>query len=165
MTTVQPPDGNRLGLELSDAIVMFHEAVGAISGLTATDHKALGLVSRHGPLSASELAELAGLTPGAVTGLVDRLERGGHVRRERDSADRRRVVITATVDGNPQVARAFASLTAAMSAGAGDYSPDQQAAIVDWIQRTTAIMKEQTRRLTRSPDRTPGGTLTRELTR
>ena len=148
MTDNELPEGDRLGLELSDAVVLFHEAVGAISGLSATDHKAVGIIARQGPMSATALAELTGLTPGAVTGLVDRLERSGHVRRERDQQDRRRVVISATVQPEPRVGEAFAALAAAMASITAGYSEEQQRTVADWVVRTTGVLREQTHRLT-----------------
>lgn len=63
-------------------------------GINATDLGALCLLLRHGPTPAGRLAELTGLTTGAVTGVVDRLENGGLVRREADPADRRKVIVT-----------------------------------------------------------------------
>lgn len=62
-------------------------------GLNSTDLGALCLLLLHGPSPAGRLAELTGLTTGAVTGVVDRLERAGFVRRELDAADRRRVIV------------------------------------------------------------------------
>jgi DNA-binding MarR family transcriptional regulator len=62
-------------------------------GLNSTDFASLCLLLLHGPAPAGRLAELTGLTTGAVTGLVDRLERAGLVRREVDPGDRRKVII------------------------------------------------------------------------
>jgi DNA-binding MarR family transcriptional regulator len=107
--------GARLGRELSTAVVMFHEAVGAYLGVSAGDQRALTLIGRDGAMSAGELAERTGLTPGAVTGMIDRLERAGLVRREHDPNDRRRVLVTAT-GHQPDV---FADLAAAMDDLAG----------------------------------------------
>src|SRR5699024_4194273 len=63
--------------DLSTAVVLFHEAIAQRLGLSAADLKALGLIMRDGPLTAGALAQRTGLTPGAVTGLVDRLEHAG----------------------------------------------------------------------------------------
>lgn len=145
-------DPGRLGAELSDAIVLFHEAIGAVSGLSAADHKAYGIVARHGPLTATELARRTGLTPGAITGLVDRLDRAGLVRRDRDPADRRRVVIIAVPRSNPRAAAAFRSLSRSMAEVAERYPPDQLAAITDWIKRTAAVLRQETRALTGEDD-------------
>jgi DNA-binding MarR family transcriptional regulator len=62
-------------------------------GVNPTDFGALCLLLLHGSAPAGRLAELTGLTTGAVTGMVDRLERGGFVRREVDPADRRKVIV------------------------------------------------------------------------
>src|SRR5688500_177457 len=105
-------DGRDFGRELSTAVVAFHEAVGARLGVTAVDQRALALIAGKGPLSAGELAKEITLTPGAVTGVADRLERAGLVRREPDPGDRRRVVITAIPGAFGQV---FAGLSAAMA--------------------------------------------------
>jgi DNA-binding MarR family transcriptional regulator len=62
-------------------------------GLNPTDLGSLCLLLLHGPAPAGRLAELTGLTTGAVTGVIDRLEAGGFVRREVDPADRRKVIV------------------------------------------------------------------------
>lgn len=81
------------GRDLSDAAVMFHAVVAEQLGLGASDWKTLGLLERHGPLTAGELSAQSGLAPASVTGMLDRLEAGGWVRRRRDPADGRRVVV------------------------------------------------------------------------
>lgn len=87
-----------LGRELSARTLMFHAAIAERVGLSATEHKALDLLSRSGSLTAGQLAEVTGLTTGAITGLIDRLEKVGFVRRERDSSDRRKVVIHPVIE-------------------------------------------------------------------
>jgi DNA-binding MarR family transcriptional regulator len=134
-----------LGRELSTAVVAFHEAVGAHLGVTAVDQRALALIGRHGPMSAGELARRIHLTPGAVTGMVDRLERAGLVRREPDAGDRRRVVISA-VDG--AFGEVFSGLAKAMAELTSRYTPEEQQVIGDWVTRTIDVLKEQTQRLT-----------------
>lgn len=79
--------------ELSTATVLFHQVVAEKAGLSGADHKYLDLVIRHGPMTAGKMAELSGLTTGAVTGVIDRLENEGLVKREKDPGDRRKVLI------------------------------------------------------------------------
>jgi DNA-binding MarR family transcriptional regulator len=81
------------GRRMSDAAVLFHTALAEKLSLGASDWKTLGLLERHGALTAGELAEHTGLAPASVTGIIDRLEQGGWVRRRRDPVDGRRVVI------------------------------------------------------------------------
>src|SRR5258706_13137370 len=76
------------GRELSAHTVMFHTAVAERLRLGLTDHKAFDFILRHGPVTAGQLAEITGLTTGAVTGVIDRLEKTGYGERVGDSADR-----------------------------------------------------------------------------
>jgi DNA-binding MarR family transcriptional regulator len=138
--------GAAAGRELSTAVVMFHEAVGRRLGVSAGDQRALTLL-RGGPLTAGAIAKEIGLTPGAVTGMVDRLERAGLVRREVDPDDRRRVFVTATDSGKDAHHGLFAELGAAMAAVMTRYSPEEQRVISDFVDRTVDVLKEQTARL------------------
>ncbi|MDX2775749.1 MarR family transcriptional regulator [Streptomyces caniscabiei] len=86
--------------ELSQAVqwagtltVIHTNAVAHRIGISATEFEAMDLITRFQPITAGKLAEYCGLTTGAITGMVDRLERQGFVRRERDPDDRRRVFI------------------------------------------------------------------------
>jgi DNA-binding MarR family transcriptional regulator len=137
--------GTDLGRELSTAVVMFHEAVGAYLGVSAGDQRALAMIGRHGPLSAGDLAERTGLTPGAVTGMIDRLERAGLAQRDPDPKDRRRVLVTATAN-QPNV---FGDLSKAMNELTSRYDEKELEAIADYLTRTIAVLRDQTRKLTR----------------
>lgn len=140
-----PLDGPALGAKLSDAVIMFHEAVEASRNLSAADHKALGIIERNGPMTASELAKSTGLTPGAITGLVDRLCVSGYVTRDPDPTDRRRVIIHASGGYPREVLDAFTALNASQSDFADRYTDAEAAAIVDWVTRISAELVEQTR--------------------
>lgn len=73
--------------------IQLHEAVARKAGLSGTDHKYLGFLLQKGSMTAGELAHITGLTTGAVTGLIDRLEKKRLVKRQLDQDDRRKVVI------------------------------------------------------------------------
>ncbi|MGN6567497.1 MAG: MarR family winged helix-turn-helix transcriptional regulator [Flavipsychrobacter sp.] len=73
--------------------IQMHEAVGRKAGLSGTDHKYLGFLLRDGAMTAGELANLTGLTTGAVTGLIDRFEDKNLVKRRFAENDRRKVII------------------------------------------------------------------------
>jgi DNA-binding MarR family transcriptional regulator len=79
--------------EMSTETIMFHQAVADELGLPITDHKCLDLIHRFGAMPAGRLAELTSLTTGAVTGMIDRLENAGYVRRTNDPKDRRKTII------------------------------------------------------------------------
>ncbi|MFC4857652.1 MarR family winged helix-turn-helix transcriptional regulator [Actinophytocola glycyrrhizae] len=149
--------GAALGRQLSTAVVAFHEAVGTHLGVSAVDQRALGVIAAGGSLSAGALAKEIGLTPGAVTGMVDRLERAGLVRRAQDPADRRRVVISVAANGRGVFGEVFAGLSAAMNEVVARYTEEEQQVIADYVTRTIEILREQTRELTRrTQDRLPG---------
>ncbi|MFI5682671.1 MarR family winged helix-turn-helix transcriptional regulator [Streptomyces sp. NPDC051636] len=82
-----------VGRAHSAVTVMFHSAVAAKQGLNATEEKTLDYLQRKGPLTAKDLAGLTGLVPASVTGLLDRLEAKGFVRRVRHPTDKRRVLV------------------------------------------------------------------------
>jgi DNA-binding MarR family transcriptional regulator len=75
------------------AEVLHGHATAEAAGLNATDFFCLNLLSLSGPLTAGQLAQQTRLTTGATTRMIDRLERGGFVRRGRDSPDRRQVIV------------------------------------------------------------------------
>jgi DNA-binding MarR family transcriptional regulator len=69
------------------------DAVAQMLGVNRTDLRVMDILERVGPVTAGRLAELSSLSTGAVTALIDRLEGAGYVRRDRDPADRRRVIV------------------------------------------------------------------------
>ncbi len=73
--------------------VLHTNAVASKIGLSATEFESMDVISNYQPMSAGKLAHMCGLTTGAITGIVDRLERVGLVKRERDPDDRRRVFL------------------------------------------------------------------------
>src|SRR5579884_1254697 len=73
--------------------VLYGQAVADIAGVSGSDLDCMDFLNLEGRMTAGRLAELTGLTTGAITGVVDRLEKAGYVRRERDESDRRKVFI------------------------------------------------------------------------
>jgi DNA-binding MarR family transcriptional regulator len=90
--------------EVSGQGVLFSAIVAGKIGVNSTDLECLDIVMMRGPVTPSALAAGTGLTSGAITAVIDRLERAGFVRRERDADDRRQVLVTAT----PAVAKVVA---------------------------------------------------------
>lgn len=152
-----PPD--LAGRELSNAVVFFHEAVASHLGMSAAEWKCLGLLDQHGPSPASRLAELSGFTTGAITGIVDRLQRGGYVRRQPHPTDRRSVIVhPLNIKGlKERVVPVFQSLGRAMAEVAGRYNPAELAAIARFFAETTEVLHNETAKLKRARHRAPGG--------
>src|SRR4051812_23729302 len=71
----------------------FFRAAAAQLGMTVTDLQVIDILERTGPATAGQLADLSGLTTGAITGILNRLEEAGLIRRERDPNDGRKVIV------------------------------------------------------------------------
>ena len=141
--------GNLLGREFITAVVVFHETVGRLLGLTAVERKCLDVLARIGPVTAGGIAEHTGLTTGAVTGLIDRLQSAGYVERATDPTDRRRVLVSLRPDSrlNQVMPVVFGPLGVDMAALTGRYQPEELLVIADFLRRTTDVLVAHTRRL------------------
>lgn len=95
---------------------LHNHAVADFAGLHATDQECIDLLDWTGPLTAGAIGTHLGLTSGAVTGLLDRLEAGGWVTRERDPADRRRVVVRLSNEHGDELWRVYQPLAEAIAA-------------------------------------------------
>src|SRR5262245_9725491 len=125
----------------------FDEHVAARLGINRTDLRALDILDQRGPLSAGELAEAMHLSSGAVTTLVDRLERAGYARRERDKEDRRRVL----VELEPKMRDVGESFYQPLFAGTAElldrYSDDEIAAMIAFMEEGRDLVEGELRRL------------------
>ena len=148
------PGEASLDRELSDAVVFFHTAVAGHLGMGLADWKCLGLLERHGGMTAGRLAELSGFTTGAITGIVDRLERSGYASRQPNPADRRSVMVCpGNLDGLKETIRPiFVSLHRAMGRVTRNYSAAEREAVRNWLAETTRVLRAETQEL-RKPGR------------
>jgi DNA-binding MarR family transcriptional regulator len=94
--------------------VLFGQAVANVAGISGSDLECLDFLNLEGRVTAGRLAEVTGLTTGAITGVVDRLEKAGLVRRERDEADRRKVFIVTVPENIAGIARFYVPMQQAM---------------------------------------------------
>lgn len=152
----QPPapepefeDGSAFGRRFSSAVVLFHAAAAERFGLNATDWKCGDVLSRLGPMNPTQLAEHVGMSTAAVTQVIDRLERARFARRERDPHDRRKITVHATVTPKleQEMVAVFGSLSEQVGQLLARYTPEQQAAISDYLQQVTLVIEAETRRL------------------
>ncbi len=131
-------------------VVLFHSAVAGRLGLHATDLKSLRLLGEE-PMSAGALAEQIGLTGAAVTALIDRLEKAGYVVRERGADDRRRITVHAVPEKLCEVDSLYAGHGARMSKLLSRYSAEEFRVIADFLERTTQVLAEETKKLRDQP--------------
>ncbi|SDM99997.1 MarR family winged helix-turn-helix transcriptional regulator [Afipia sp. GAS231] len=107
--------------------VIFGQTVANKIGMSSSDLECLDFLNIEQRVTAGRLAELTGLTTGAITGMVDRLEKAGFVRRERDDNDRRKVFIAIVPENVAKIGRF--------------YEPLQRAVLRDWESYTDAELK------------------------
>ncbi|GAA3018534.1 MarR family transcriptional regulator [Kitasatospora albolonga] len=120
-------------------------------GLGVTDLTCLGHVLGAGaePITAGELAERANLTTGAVTGVVNRLEKAGYARRQADPADRRRVRIVADGTAAGRLYEVYGPFYARLNELFADYTADEVAVLADWFTRAAGLMRVRQEELRR----------------
>ena len=125
----------------SGVTVMFHSAVAAKQGLNATEEKTLDLLQRHGPLTAKDLAELTGLAPASVTGLLDRLESKGFVHRAKHPTDKRRVLVELNEQKLAELAVFFEDWARDIVEACEEFSTDELRTVVRFL----SVMSERQR--------------------
>ncbi|MFB9908894.1 MarR family winged helix-turn-helix transcriptional regulator [Allokutzneria oryzae] len=136
------------GRDLGAATVMFHTAVADRMGLSVTDHKCLDLARRApGPVTAGRIAELSGLSTGAVTGVIDRLERANYVRRVRDPHDRRKVLVEVLPQDHDKYSWMFQGLRDACEKAVQEHTPEEIELIIGYVVRMTETLHTETKRL------------------
>src|SRR5215468_8568266 len=111
---------------LQRAVDRYDELVASHLGINRSDLRCLDLLHEAGTMSAGQLAAGSGLTSGATTRMLDRLERAGYLRRLSDSGDRRRVLVELTPRARKLAAELYGSVEAT-AAGLRRYRPDQLA--------------------------------------
>ncbi|HSX07717.1 MAG TPA: MarR family transcriptional regulator [Candidatus Saccharimonadales bacterium] len=134
---------------ISIETMLFHSAIAAKLGLNSTDHKCL-IFLFDGPKTASELAAYTGLTPGAQTAALVRLENAGFIRRKHDTQDRRRVFVEVAPENLAAVAKLFIPLGEAVAKLESEYSAEQLALIHAYEDKTAAILREERMKLSAS---------------
>ena len=128
---------------------MFDHSVADYVGLDRTAYRCLDILDQEGPMTAGRLAERARLSPGAMTALLDRLEKRGFARRTRDTEDRRRVLVEVT----PELRKMAAELYGTPAEGADALAAytneqlEQLEFLIDFLRGNTAYQEERMRRL------------------
>lgn len=140
-----------MGRQFSDVTILMHEAIAHNAGLSGTDHKYLGILIRNGSMSAGDLSRLTGLTTGAITGVIDRLEKNNLVKREFDKHDRRKIIIVPdTQTAMKLLGGPFADLQEKMVSLISKLNENEIKIIEKYMLSTMEIMKEVTDNLNKS---------------
>ncbi len=123
----------------------FFRAAAARIGITVTDMQVIDVLHLTGPMTAGQLADLAGLTTGAITGMLNRLEEAGLVRRERDPNDGRRVIVRLIPDKDEmqKIDSIFDSLGEAWDDMASPYDDEHLAFLLEFLKRSNMISRQE----------------------
>src|SRR5437764_14193999 len=142
----------------------FFRAAAARIGRNVTDMQVIDILDSTGPTTAGQLADLTGLTTGAITGMLNRLEQAGLVRRERDPNDGRRVIVQLErgKDEMHKIGPIFDSLGKAWNELASDYDDEQIAFLLEFLKRSNAMSRKEIIRLQEAPS-SEGGILSAQL--
>jgi DNA-binding MarR family transcriptional regulator len=133
--------------ELSIQLALLNHQVVARLDFNDGDLPSLDLIGRHGPLSPSALAHRAGLHPATVTGILDRLERGGWVTRERDPSDRRAVTVRARRDRTAELIGLYSGMNTSMDDVCARYTDTELDLVADFLRRTARAGQHATGQL------------------
>jgi DNA-binding MarR family transcriptional regulator len=117
-------------------LALLNYRVGSELELKDVDLDCLDILDRYGPLSPSALARRAGMHPATMTGVLDRLERGGWIARERDPSDRRAVVVRTLRDRYAELLRLYSGMNRSMNKILAGYSDSELQVIADFMGRT-----------------------------
>jgi len=145
-----------LGIEIrrmSAQGVLLSAAVAERVGLSSSDLECLDFIVMAGdePITAGQLAAATGLTSGAITGLVDRLERAGFVRREPDLVDRRKVRVAPVATAIGRLGDYYTPLAQRTEALWARYSEEELRTILDFTRRSVAVAAEEAARIRALP--------------
>ncbi|VFJ13481.1 MarR family winged helix-turn-helix transcriptional regulator [Candidatus Nitrosocosmicus franklandus] len=137
---------NYLSRDISTRTIFFHQWIANYLGLSEIDHKCLDIVLRsEKPLTGNQLAYETSLTAGAITGIVDRLEKAGYVYRQRDKQDRRLVyVIPFREKALMEIGPLFEILQKGMDKIFSDYDDKELDLITDYLSKTVKVLEDAT---------------------
>lgn len=124
----------------STAVALFHHAIAERFGLGSTDHKVFDLLRERGAMTGSDLVAITGLTSGAITGVVARLERAGYLRREADPDDARKQILCPEVERLREVHAIFHPLHQDLAVLLESFNVQQLGAIIEFLTRSTELV-------------------------
>ena len=140
--------------QLNGLSASFVRAAAARIGVTVTDMQVIESLMSTGSMTAGQLAELTGLTTGAITGMLNRLEEAGLVRRERDPEDARRVIVQLSPDTDQirGLGSIFDSIGKAWEEQTAQLDAEQIAFLVDFLKRSNAVARQEIQWLREAPE-------------
>ena len=133
--------------EISHRVALKRLAVAESIGLNSTDYECFSALRGGGAMTAGQLAQITGLTTGAVTGVIDRLEQAGFAQRQADPGDRRRIIVAPLPAGLKKISALEMPLDQHFIDCNKSYTVAELHIILDWLTKTTAMIQNDTEHL------------------
>ena len=138
--------------------LLFHQAVADRLGLSVSDLRCLRILLKPGVHSAGEIGERTGLTTGAVTRMIDRLEQAGYVRRRDDRQDRRRVYVDPVSERLDEVTALYHGLAAGWEDALADRNSAELESLILILHRMGEVTRQEIDRMRSDPVRSERAT-------
>lgn len=131
---------------MSTQAIMMHQAIADNLHLSLTDYKCLDILARFGSMTAGKLTGMCGLTTGAVTSVIDRLERTGYVKRVDNPVDRRSVIVELIWDKKhvEEYERVMSPLEQKMNKMTASYTNKELASFIGFMDKVIGILHQET---------------------
>jgi DNA-binding MarR family transcriptional regulator len=135
--------------EMSTETILFHQALADVLDFHITDHRCMHFLHSYGAMPAGRLAELTGLTTAAVTGIIDRLEEAGYVRRVNDPNDRRRTIVEPVRNKKLEkmLGAIFTPFHEKMHKLLSSYSESQLSLLLEVMTKSIELTREESKKL------------------
>ena len=134
-----------LGRKMSTQTVFLHQAIAQSVGLNATDTKCIDLILRGpgGSVTAGWLSDMTGLTTGAITHILDRLEKRQFIERMRDTRDRRKVFIRVLPESLEPLIPKYEAMGKAYMSLVEQYGDEELQLICDYLEKTSEVSERE----------------------
>lgn len=136
-----------LGQMASTETALFHQMAAARYGLGITDMKMIAILQQEGSMTAGQIAKRLSLTTGAVTNVIDRLERRSLVRREPDAHDRRKVIVVVDQEQSTAIGDPYRSIGATFDTLFRTYSTEELEFLVRYSQAAIELTRQEIAKL------------------
>jgi DNA-binding MarR family transcriptional regulator len=137
--------------ELRIELAALNHRVGSRAEIKDADFDCLDIITRHGPLSPTALAQRTGVPLATMTGILDRLERGGWILRDRVAGDRRSVQVRGVPGRLRDILALYGGMNGSLDEILGSYSGEQIEVVTDFLRRCTQAGKSATDQLAQDP--------------